>query len=147
MIEQTTDACLKRGLHCTHCTHCAHSAHCTHCTLCAHCAHSFISFTVLVVIGKTKVTDQYLPPFVLTDSDGEPVGKIQDGDSVCFFNYRGDRAIEITKAFELGDEFDHFDRGQVPNVCRAPCCYVHCWLRSLLATHPVPFTSAAGCTK
>jgi len=65
--------------------------------------------------GKSKVIDQYLPPFVLTDSEGEAVGTIKDGDSVCFFNYRGDRAIEITKAFEL-DEFEYFDRGRVPKV-------------------------------
>ncbi|HNE10618.1 MAG TPA: 2,3-bisphosphoglycerate-independent phosphoglycerate mutase, partial [Leptospiraceae bacterium] len=40
-----------------------------------------------------KVIDQYLPGFVIADEKG-PVGKITDGDSVVFFNFRGDRAIE-----------------------------------------------------
>jgi 2,3-bisphosphoglycerate-independent phosphoglycerate mutase len=43
--------------------------------------------------------DQDLPPFVIA-SGGHPVGTIEDGDSVVFFNFRGDRAIEITRAFE-----------------------------------------------
>lgn len=52
--------------------------------------------------------DQFLPAFVLVDDDG-PVGRIVDGDSVLFFNFRGDRAIEISRAFE-GREVP-FDRG------------------------------------
>ena len=59
--------------------------------------------------------DQYLEPFVIVDETGEPVGKIQDGDSVIFFNFRGDRAIEISQAFE-DEEFSAFDRGNHPNV-------------------------------
>lgn len=58
--------------------------------------------------------DQFLPPFVIADQ-GRPVGTIQDGDSVVFFNFRGDRAIEISRAFEE-DDFDKFDRGPVPKV-------------------------------
>jgi len=42
-----------------------------------------------------------------------------DGDSVVFFNFRGDRAIEITQAFCAGPEFKAFDRGAVPKVCYA----------------------------
>jgi 2,3-bisphosphoglycerate-independent phosphoglycerate mutase len=60
------------------------------------------------------VTDQFLPPFTV-ERDGKPVGPIQDGDSVIFFNFRGDRAIEISRAFEESD-FDQFDRGSVPKV-------------------------------
>ena len=37
--------------------------------------------------------DQYLEPFVITDTDGQPVGTISDGDAVILFNFRGDRAI------------------------------------------------------
>ena len=62
-----------------------------------------------------KVDDQWLPAFVVTQ-DGLPVGRIADGDAVCFFNYRGDRAMEISRAFEGGPEFDAFDRGTVPRV-------------------------------
>jgi 2,3-bisphosphoglycerate-independent phosphoglycerate mutase len=43
--------------------------------------------------------DQNLPPFVIVEHR-KPVGRIKDGDSVIFFNFRGDRAIEISKAFE-----------------------------------------------
>jgi 2,3-bisphosphoglycerate-independent phosphoglycerate mutase len=56
--------------------------------------------------------------FVIADDKGEPVGKIQDGDSVIFYNFRGDRAIEISRAFEEID-FKEFDRGRVPDVLYA----------------------------
>ena len=59
-------------------------------------------------------TDQYLDSFVI-ESGGEPVGTIQDGDAVIFFNFRGDRAIEISRAFEEED-FHEFDRVRVPDV-------------------------------
>ncbi len=65
-----------------------------------------------------KVIDQDLPPFVVA-KDGEPVGTINDGDSVIFFNFRGDRSIEISKAFESGADFDKFDRKRVPAVLYA----------------------------
>lgn len=61
------------------------------------------------------IVDQDLPEFVIHDSQG-PVGTVNDGDSVLFFNFRGDRAIEISQAFETDDSFDHFDRGNVPKV-------------------------------
>ncbi len=63
-----------------------------------------------------KAVDQYLESFVVVDTNGKPVGTIEDGDAVVFFNFRGDRAIEITKSFEGGDEFNHFDRVRVPKV-------------------------------
>ena len=62
------------------------------------------------------ITDQFLAPFVVAGPDGKPVATIQDGDAVIFFNFRGDRAIEISRAFESGPEFDKFDRGHVPDV-------------------------------
>lgn len=62
-----------------------------------------------------KATDQYLPPFVITDESGTPKGKIQDGDAVIFFNFRGDRAIEISRAFSEKD-FAEFDRGPLPDI-------------------------------
>ena len=58
--------------------------------------------------------DQDLPPFVIA-RDGKPVGAIQSCDSVIFFNFRGDRAIEISRAFEE-ESFDKFDRGPRPDV-------------------------------
>ena len=68
--------------------------------------------------AELKVIDQDLPPFVIA-KDGQPVGTINDGDSVIFYNFRGDRAIEISKAFESGADFDKFDRVRVPNVLYA----------------------------
>ncbi|NPV38804.1 MAG: 2,3-bisphosphoglycerate-independent phosphoglycerate mutase [Brevinematales bacterium] len=61
-----------------------------------------------------KITDQYLPAFVIGEN-GKPVGTIEDGDSVVLFNFRGDRAIEISMAFEYPD-FDKFDRERYPKV-------------------------------
>ncbi len=61
--------------------------------------------------------DQDLPPFVIA-RDGKPVGTVEDGDAVVFYNFRGDRAIEITRAFEE-DGFDRFDRVRVPKVTYA----------------------------
>ncbi len=68
--------------------------------------------------NETKVIDQDLPPFVIA-KDGKPVGTVEDGDSVIFFNFRGDRSIEISKAFEEGESFDKFDRKRVPTVLYA----------------------------
>ncbi len=63
------------------------------------------------------VDDQWLPAFVVA-RDGSPVGIIQDGDAVVLFNFRGDRAIEISRAFEE-DEFPCFERGRRPRVTYA----------------------------
>jgi len=62
-----------------------------------------------------NVIDQDLPAFVIAEN-GSPVGTIEDGDSVILYNFRGDRAQELTVAFESGAEFDKFDRVRVPNV-------------------------------
>lgn len=62
-----------------------------------------------------KIIDQYLDSFVIVDNSDKPVGTINDGDSVVFFNFRGDRAIELSRAFEE-KEFNFFDRVRVPNV-------------------------------
>jgi 2,3-bisphosphoglycerate-independent phosphoglycerate mutase len=63
------------------------------------------------------IGDQNLPAFVIADDRG-PVGPIRDGASVVLFNFRGDRAIEISQAFE-DDVFPHFDRGVRPDVAYA----------------------------
>lgn len=61
-----------------------------------------------------EMTDQYMDSFVVCDGDG-PVGTIEDGDAVILFNFRGDRAIELSRAFDEQD-FSVFDRGRVPDV-------------------------------
>ncbi len=59
--------------------------------------------------------DQYLGEFVVVDHDGHPVGAMRDGDAVILYNFRGDRSIEISRAYEESD-FDVFDRGRNPDV-------------------------------
>ncbi len=76
------------------------------------------SDAVTTLRARTKASDQNLDPFVIV-KNGRPVGPIVDGDSVVFYNFRGDRAIEITQAFCSGPEFTGFDRGKVPDVCYA----------------------------
>ena len=63
---------------------------------------------------ETGAIDQDLPAFVIAEN-GKPVGTIEDGDSVILFNFRGDRAIEISRAFDEKD-FSEFDRKRYPNV-------------------------------
>jgi 2,3-bisphosphoglycerate-independent phosphoglycerate mutase len=73
---------------------------------------------ITVLREETAALDQDLPPFVIVEN-GVPVGTIEDGDAVVLFNFRGDRALEISAAFEQGAEFKHFDRVRVPKVLYA----------------------------
>ncbi|MBN2050556.1 MAG: 2,3-bisphosphoglycerate-independent phosphoglycerate mutase [Spirochaetales bacterium] len=70
---------------------------------------------VEVLRKETEAIDQDLPPFVIAQN-GKPVGSVEDGDGVIYFNFRGDRALEITKAFEAGEDFSEFDRKRIPRV-------------------------------
>lgn len=69
---------------------------------------------VETMYAQSDLGDQFLEGFVIVD-DGRPVGPIRDGASVLLFNFRGDRAVELSKAFE-NDEFSHFDRSPRPRV-------------------------------
>lgn len=69
---------------------------------------------IVTLREETHAIDQDLPPFVIA-KDGKPVGTIEDGDSVILFNFRGDRALEITKAFEA-ETLTEFDRRRRPVV-------------------------------
>lgn len=66
---------------------------------------------------KPSLIDQDMHEFVIEEG-GEPIGRVRDGDSFVYFNFRGDRALEITAAFE-DDEFPHFDRVRRPEVAYA----------------------------
>jgi len=84
-------------------------------------ARAFPSATAAIETFRAEepgIGDQFLPAFVVTEN-GAPVGPIRDGDAVIFFNFRGDRAIEISRAFEQGPEFSKFDRGTKPDVLYA----------------------------
>lgn len=55
------------------------------------------------------VQDQYLEPFVIVDEKDEPIGRVEEGDSFIYYDFRADRAIEIAQAFTYND-FPYFDR-------------------------------------
>ena len=59
-------------------------------------------------------TDEFVEPTVIAEN-GVAIAKIEDNDSVIFFNFRPDRAREMTRAF-CSDEFDGFNRGERANV-------------------------------
>ena len=69
---------------------------------------------ITVYREETGCIDQDLPAFVVA-REGAPVAKIENGDSVILFNFRGDRAQEISLAFDRKD-FDKFDRGDYTGV-------------------------------
>ena len=76
----------------------------------------FESATKAIETYRTEqagLLDQDMHEFVIA-KDGKPVGTVEDGDSVILYNFRGDRALEITSAFESGADFPHFDRKRVP---------------------------------
>lgn len=69
------------------------------------------------------ISDQNLPAFTVV-SEGQAVGSINDDDAVVVFNFRGDRAIEISEALCAGADFHHFDRERVPAISFASMtCY------------------------
>jgi 2,3-bisphosphoglycerate-independent phosphoglycerate mutase len=61
-------------------------------------------------LNDSQKGDEFIPATAVLGSDGKPMATIQDGDAVLFYNYRGDRPREITKAFVI-DSFKEFDRG------------------------------------
>ena len=67
--------------------------------------------------AETKVIDQDLPPFVIAE-EGRAIGTVEDGDSVIFFNFRGDRSMEISRVFDE-ENFTKFDRKRYPRVMYA----------------------------
>lgn len=63
----------------------------------------------------SRVTDEFVEPTVVVDQEGKPVGLIQDGDSIIFFNFRADRARQITRAF-VDKDFAGFERRVCPRT-------------------------------
>jgi 2,3-bisphosphoglycerate-independent phosphoglycerate mutase len=64
---------------------------------------------------QSGVTDEFVEPIVVVDAGGSPIGLVEDGDVIIFFNFRADRARQITRAF-TDAEFDGFDRNPNPAV-------------------------------
>jgi 2,3-bisphosphoglycerate-independent phosphoglycerate mutase len=83
----------------------------------------FTSASAAIAAARAEqpgIGDQNLPPFVVASPDdpSRPAGPMADGDAVVLFNFRGDRAIQLTRAFETPADapFPPFDRGRVPAV-------------------------------
>lgn len=70
---------------------------------------------IVTLRENTGAIDQDLPPFVISDDGKTPVGPVVDGDTMVFFNFRGDRSLEITAAFE-DEVMTKFNRGPKPDV-------------------------------
>lgn len=64
---------------------------------------------------ENRVTDEFVEPVVLVDEKSQPLGLVKDGDAVIFFNFRADRARQITRAF-VDKDLDGFNRRQRPEV-------------------------------
>jgi 2,3-bisphosphoglycerate-independent phosphoglycerate mutase len=64
---------------------------------------------------EAGVTDEFIKPIVIVDADGAAIGPIRDGDAMIVFNFRADRARQITRAIAL-DAFDGFERPHRPRV-------------------------------
>ncbi len=62
---------------------------------------------------EKDVTDEFVLPTVITDDEGVPLSLVKENDSVIFFNFRPDRAREITRAF-CDDGFTGFERTRIP---------------------------------
>lgn len=62
-----------------------------------------------------EITDEFVIPTVMKNEDGTPVATVKEGDSVIFFNFRPDRARELTRAF-CDPDFKGFERKRIENL-------------------------------
>ena len=62
-------------------------------------------------LSDSQIGDEFISPTAIVDAAGDVIATFRDGDAILFYNYRGDRPREITKAFVL-DDFDGFERGE-----------------------------------
>ncbi len=65
-------------------------------------------------------TDEFVKPVIMVDDTGTPLARVTDGDGIIFFNFRPDRARQITRAF-TDPEFDRFERRISPELCDYVC--------------------------
>lgn len=64
---------------------------------------------------EARITDEFMEPTVIIDAQGQPIGTIQDGDSIIFYNFRADRARQISHAF-VDRDLDEFKRRVLPST-------------------------------
>ena len=77
--------------------------------------HAHSAIDVIRKAYEAGTTDEFIKPAVIIGADGSPIGPIQDEDSAIFFNFRADRARQLTRAIAF-DEFDGFERPSRPRV-------------------------------
>ena len=88
------------------------------------------------------VSDEFITPGVVVDGDGRPIGPLHDGDSVVFFNFRADRARQLTQALAFDDDaFRGFDRGASPALAVATMTEYDATYGLPLAFDPPSFSS------
>jgi 2,3-bisphosphoglycerate-independent phosphoglycerate mutase len=73
------------------------------------------SLTAIESSYERGITDEFVEPTIIVDSHGEPFGTIQDGDAIIFFNFRPDRARQLTRALAMPG-FQEFDVSSGPHV-------------------------------
>jgi 2,3-bisphosphoglycerate-independent phosphoglycerate mutase len=64
---------------------------------------------------EAGISDEFIEPGTIVDANNHPVGLIRDGDTVIFFNFRSDRARQLTRALAL-EQFDGFERNPHPTI-------------------------------
>ncbi|MBX6394412.1 MAG: 2,3-bisphosphoglycerate-independent phosphoglycerate mutase, partial [Alicyclobacillaceae bacterium] len=69
---------------------------------------------------RKSITDEFVVPTVMVDEHGKPVGLVEEGDAVILFNFRPDRAVQISQAF-TNEDFRGFDRGPRPPKVHYVC--------------------------
>ena len=88
--------------------------------VCGQAAHTATSAEQAVAAAYARgETDEFVVPTVITDEGGAPVGTVADGDALFFFNFRADRARQLTYALLGGPEWREFERCASPRVCFA----------------------------
>ncbi len=95
-------------------------------------------------LTATQKGDEFVAPTAVTGPDGRPLAVIGNGDAVLFYNYRGDRPREITKAFVL-DDFKGFDRGPKLDLYYATMTEYEAGLPvHVIAMKPAPLKNILG---
>jgi len=69
---------------------------------------------------ENDIYDEFVKPVILADENNEPLTTVKDNDGIIFFNFRSDRARQITRAFTVTD-FDLFERKSVPSLSDYVC--------------------------
>jgi len=93
---------------------------------------------------KKNETDEFVNPIVMVKKNGTPRGIVEDGDGILFFNFRADRAREITSAF-TNKVFNEFERNSRPDLCGYTCMTRFDENFSLpIAFEPVQMTNILG---